>query len=118
MIARLIKTPATLHRYPTDPPEDLPRDAAGDVVVAFTDVATYAAIQQNIDVQREDRRDGRTIAVTELRCFMRPDGPAPAYRDEVTVAGVRYTFEGDPFLITNPRTGRASHWESKVRRVG
>lgn len=110
MIAARMTQPATLHQASNGV-----KDAAGDVVATFTDAPDpiYLDLQQQ---SGSEIRDGRIVSVTTWLAFVRPDATLTS-RDELTVNGGRFSIEGDPWLVRHPRTGLASHWLVRLRKV-
>ena len=118
-IAGRINRAGTLHTWAVS----ADRNDLGDYDSGFTDHPVYAEVQQTSSVEL---RGGQMTVVTHYLGFFRPrlDGPGGAVaagtltpEDEVTVDGARYTLDGDPWLVRNPRTGIASHWETRLRKV-
>lgn len=109
MITQYINKPATLHTW-TKLPD---KDEAGDVQHDFTDSAVLVELQQK---SATELRDGMLIRVDSWTVFLRPDTTVTGL-DELTVDGARYTFNGDPWLVRNPRTGAESHWQGRMEKV-
>lgn len=66
----------------------------------------------------ERRTGGSVTVINQWVIFIDKAVPSVSALDEVTVAGEgRYKFQGDPWLVRNPRTTRATHWEGFVEKV-
>lgn len=109
-IAPRITNPATLHRRSAA----TSKDAAGDVGSTFVDVPTFVELQQ---YSANEMRNGMLVSVTIWAGYFRPDVVLSSL-DEVTIQPYgRFTFEGDPWLVRHPRTGRKSHYLARLKRV-
>lgn len=108
MITHLINRPATLHRHTAGP-----RDEMLDVTSTYVDEPIMVELQQ---ADTSEQRDGRTVVVSGWLALFRPDETLTAL-DQLSVDGARYAFDGEPWLVRHPRTGRSMHWSAKVRKV-
>lgn len=110
MISARITRDCTLHRW-TKLPD---KDADGNEQHTFVDVPTKVELQQH---SSDEMRDGRMVSVTVWAGYFRPDVAISA-PDEVTIPGSgRFALEGDPWLVRHPRTGRSSHYLTRLRKV-
>ena len=116
-LARL-NLPCTLHlSAPTGS-----GDGMGDPATGDTDVAWTCDLQED---SASELRDGRMVLVSVWTLLLAPDpededgNPVSVDGlDAVTVAGTRYSIEGDPWQVRNPRTGIVHHIEAVCRKVG
>jgi hypothetical protein len=119
-IAGKITGPGVLHRHTAGG-----RNASGDYdAPTFTDEPVYVEAQQ---LARAEDRGGAVTTVGTWVALLRPDVADLTGDDEVTVGGrlvdgetvggTRYAFQGDPWHVRHPRTGRATHWEATLRVV-
>lgn len=111
MIATKITRACTLHRWTRLPG----KDADGNELSTFVDVPTHVELQQH---SSDEVRNGQLTSVSVWAGYFRPDVTLSAL-DEVTIPGAgRFTFDGDPWLVRHPRTGRSSHYLARLRKVG
>jgi hypothetical protein len=111
-----LNTPATLHgwaeggRNPDSGDYDEPGfDESRDRPV-LVDLRAHGST--------EDREGGSVSVVDAETIFLSPEIPDIGANDQVTVTGHgRYSFEGTPRLVTNPRTTARLHWLGTVRKV-
>ena len=110
-VTNRVNRDATLHRWV----EGGRDDASGDYKdPSFTSVPCKVDVQQNA---AQELRDGRMVTVSTWTAFFRPDLALTA-NDEITVPGLgRFAFDGEPWRVTSPRTGAASHWFARLRKV-
>lgn len=110
-VTQRINRDAMLHRWV----EGTRDDASGDYNAGqFVDVPCRVDVQQNA---AQELRDGRVLTVSTWTAFFRPDLDLKAM-DELTVPGLgRFGFEGEPWRVTKPRTGAATHWFARLRKV-
>ena len=87
------------------------RDEYGDVEYVTTSTAIKCHIQQVASTEDEDVEQ-----ITRWRVFL-PRDVAMAGWDEIVVAGLTYTLNGDPWPVLNPRTNTVNHIEAEVTRV-
>ena len=109
-IVTLINRPCTLTRHTGD----MERNAYGNETTTADVVATVCELQQ----QQRDETDADTTEVsrTKWTAFFPPTVDVKT-TDTLTVDGVDYEFDGDPWVARNPRTQAASHIEATVVRV-
>lgn len=112
MIASRITREGNLHRWNKGT-----RDEAGDYEPLFDPpVPVRVEVQQ---VAAFEQRDGRQVQVVVWQAYFPPDVTGLTGNDEVELDGLgRFAFDGDPWLVRNPRTGVASHWQARARKVG
>lgn len=110
-LAALFDTPCVLHRTTEGQPDDY-----GDpTIVADAGTATVCAIQRASTILRGGA-EGADLAVeaTRWQVFLPADVGPFGGGDYLTIAGVRYDFDGDPWIDRRPRVG---HVEVLARRV-
>jgi len=94
------------------PVQGLP-DEMGDPTWVYQDVPGVCELQQ---VQAWEVRDGAPFLVSLWRLYVLPNVGLTGW-DSVTVDGHKYTVDGEPWPVWNPRTRSLSHYEMNVRRV-
>lgn len=107
-LTNLLRLPVTLgHR--SDGGVDEYGEPVEDVVITTT-VGHIAQVTTS--------EDGEGIVVTErLQLILPPNLPVPPQPwDYAEVMGRRYEVDGQPFPVTNPRTGRLSHYMLYLKR--
>lgn len=114
MIANRITLPGILHRWQTTGS----KDEAGDVTSSFADGVpiTVELQQQPGELGATEKRDNQLTATSRWLAFLRPDVTV-SHLDEFTIAGDRYSVDGEPWLVRHPRTARSLHWQVKLRKV-
>jgi hypothetical protein len=110
-VVNRINREATLHRWAAGSRDD----ESGDYTASgFTDTPIQVDVQQQTT---QENRDGRLQVVSTWTAFIRPSVDLSP-QDELTVPGLgRFQFDGDPWLVTKPRTGTPHHWFARLRRV-
>lgn len=105
-IDRLLTRTVTIERA-TEPADDY--DQTPGVPATST---TMGELQQT---ETGEALEGAAQHTTWL-LFLPPDAEL-AGADAVVVDGDRYQLDGDPWIVHNPRLGRADHLEVKLRRA-
>lgn len=113
MIATRITADGILHRWQAGS-----KDEAGDVTATFAEgVPVKVELQQQPgELGATEKRDNQLVATSRWLAFLRPD-VAVSHLDEFTIAGIRYSVDGEPWVVRHPRTGRSLHVQAKLRRV-
>lgn len=91
------------------------RDDYGNQVDETTTVETVGELQQIQQRRRSEDDTGNVSDTTWL--LVLPPGTEIAADSTVTVDGLAYEVDGDPWPVRNPRTGEASHIEVSLERV-
>lgn len=108
-LARLLNRPCTItHREP-----GAGRDRYGNSLPDEVTVEALCELQQQSRGEDAGRQE---ISETKWMLVL-PAGTVIAAADTVTVDGVEYEVEGDPWRARNPRTQAESHVEATVRRT-
>jgi hypothetical protein len=110
VIGLRITQPCTIHHWTKLPT----KNELGDEQWGWVDEAGFIELQQH---SATELRRGQVVALSQWAGFFRPDVTL-TNKDEVTVPGSgRFTFDGDPWLVRNPRTAKNSHWYARMRRT-
>lgn len=88
-------------------------DVNGDRARITTTTDTVCELQQSTTAET---RDGGLVVVTQWNLYLPADAVVTA-NDEVSVDGVAYTVDGQPWSVRDPLTGETSHVEAKLREV-
>jgi hypothetical protein len=107
MLAELINRPCTITRRLAS----ADRDAYGDEIPGTDEVETVCELQKS-----QGDEDAAEVADTRWDLYL-PAGTEIASGDIVTVDGVAYEVDGDPWPARNPRLRTTSHIEATVRRT-
>lgn len=87
---------------------------SGDLEDVEVDTAVMYELQQQ---QRSEQGDQTTWQVGVWNLFLPPTTAVAGADRFIDDTGAKYDFEGPPWLVHNPRTGRKSHVQATVRSV-
>lgn len=109
-VAHLLTLSATLLRRTADPAA---ADEYGNPGWSIASQPVAVEVQQ--ETSGEDNESA--VMVSTWRCFLDPSVADVRGWDGVEIDGVTYEVDGDAWPVRNPRTGRLSHVEARIRRV-
>lgn len=80
------------------------------------DEATSTTVCELQQIQRAENDQAGEVSTTEWLLIL-PAGAVLHTADTVTIDGLDYQVQGEPWAARNPRTGAESHLQATVRRV-
>lgn len=93
--------------------ESTDEDVYGNLEDAETETAVRYELQQT---QRDETGDPGSWQIGTWRLFVPAGTPVAGVDRFIDDQGAAYSFEGPPWPVHNPRTGRTSHIEATLRQ--
>jgi hypothetical protein len=112
-LTRLLTIPCVVYRRALDATDEY----GNRVMAEDTGTPAFCELQQMQATEFVDSGTmGRRIPISEWRVYLDPAVLIDA-NDQVEVGGVRYTVDGEPWPVNQPRVGTVHHIEAMLRRI-